>query len=119
MKLLIVISFALSFSLFSFSQNKIAEVGKILQQDNSKPKSSGTQSNLSVSDEGKGGTKGYHSSNKSASSPATGGTGSSSIAVSDEGSSVSKGKSSSREAKDPTKASEPKKAEMKTAAPKE
>ncbi len=110
----ITVAALLSFPAFVFSQSKIAEIGKALQED-AKPKQSG-QSNLAVSDEGKGGTKGSsHSSSKTSSPPP-----SSNIAVSDEGKGGSKGsKSSSREAKDSTKPSDLKKAESTTEMPKE
>ena len=112
-----------------FSQSKVEQITNLFKQDSSKPKSTGTQSNLAVSDEGKGGGK--TQTNKTASSSdkpkqqdsskTKSTVKQSNLAVSDEGKGGAKGKSSAtKEAigTDTVKGKEIKKEETKTAEPK-
>lgn len=129
MKFIKPILFAIIFSLptFLFSQGKIGQISDFLKQDSSKPKSTGTQSNLAVSDEGKGGGKSQSSKTPSSSdkpkdqnsknNPSVG----SNLAVSDEGKGGVKGKSSTTKegtATDTSKGKEIIKPETKVAEPK-
>ena len=121
----IVLTILLSSPVLVFSQSKLGQITNLLNQDSSKPKSTtGTQSNLAVSDEGKGGgkqnSKSASSSDKSKDSKNNPSVGTN-LAVSDEGKGGVKGKSSTTKegaATDSTQGKEIKKEETKTAEPK-
>ena len=119
----ILLAILISSPVVVFSQSKLGQLSNFIQ-DSSKPKSTGTQSNLAVSDEGKGGEKSQNSktaNDKPKDSKNNSPAGSSNLAVSDEGKGGVKGKSTSREATvtDTSKGKEIKKGETKTANPKQ